>query len=55
MEQRYLNEVDGHQSDVPSMMTHTDQQQSVLEKMYFVVWPAKLKATLIELLWRGRD
>lgn len=55
MEQKYLNEVGGHQSDVPSMMTHTDQQQSVLEKMYFVVSPVKLKATLIELLWRGRD
>ena len=55
MEQKYLSEVDGHQLDVPSTMTHTDQQQSVLEKMYFVVSPAKLKATLIELLWRGRD
>ena len=55
MEQKYLNEVDGHQSDVPSMMTPTSQQQSVLEKMYFVVSPAKLRATLIELLWRGRD
>jgi hypothetical protein len=55
MEQRYLNEVDGHQSDVPSTMTPTSQQQSVLEKMYFVVSPAKLRATLTELLWRGRD
>lgn len=55
MVQEYLNEMVGHQSDVPSTMTHIDQQQSVLEKMYFVVSPAKLKAILIELLWTGKD
>lgn len=55
MEQKYLNEVDGHQSDVPSTMTHTSQQPSVLEKMYFVVSPVKLRETLIELLWTGKD
>jgi len=55
MEHEYLNEVVGHQSDVHSTMTHTSQQQSVLEKMYFVVSPAKLRETLIELLWTGKD
>ena len=55
MEQQSLNEMDGHLSDVPSTMTRTSQQQSVLEKMYFVVSPAKLKATLTELLWTEKD
>lgn len=55
MEQQYQREVDGRQSDVPSMMTDISQPQSVLEKMYFVVSPAKLKAILIELLWTGKD
>lgn len=48
---QYLNEVDGHQSDVPSTTTHISQPQSTLEKMYFVVSPVKLKETLITLLW----
>lgn len=55
MEQQSLNEMDGHQLDVPSTMTHISQQQSVLEKMYFVASPVKLRETLTELLWRGRD
>jgi hypothetical protein len=55
MVQEFQSEVDGHQLDVPSTMTTINQQQSVLEKMYFVVSPAKLKATLIELLWTERD
>jgi len=54
MEQKFLNEMDGAVSDVPSTMTHIDQQQSTLEKMYFVVSPAKLRAILIELLWTKR-
>jgi hypothetical protein len=54
MEQKYLNEVDGHQSDVPSTMTHINQPQSTLEKMYFVVSPVKLKETLTTLLWGKR-
>jgi hypothetical protein len=55
MEQEFLNEVDGHQLDVPSTMTHIDQQQSVLERMYFVASPVKLRETLTELLWTGKD
>lgn len=55
MEQQYQREVDGHQSDVPFTTTDISQQQSVLEKMYFVVSPVKLKATLLELLWKERD
>jgi hypothetical protein len=55
MEQQSPNEMDGHLSDVPSTMTRTSQQQSVLEKMYFVASPVKLRETLTELLWRGRD
>jgi hypothetical protein len=55
MEQKFQNEMDGHQLDVPSTMTHIDQQQSVLEKMYFVVSPVKLRETLTELLWTGKD
>jgi hypothetical protein len=55
MEQQYQKEVDGHPLDVLSTTTDISQPQSVLEKMYFVVSPAKLKATLIELLWIGRD
>ncbi len=55
MEQKFQTEMDGHQLDVPSTMTHIDQQQSVLEKMYFVVSPVKLRETLIELLWTGKD
>ena len=55
MEQKYLNEVDGHQLDAPSTMTHIDQQQSVLERMSFVASPVKLKAILTELLWTGKD
>jgi hypothetical protein len=55
MGQEFLNEVDGHQLDVPSTMTHINQQQSVLERMSFVASPAKLKATLTELLWTGKD
>lgn len=54
MEQKYLNEVDGHQLDVPSMMTDTVQQQSTLEKMYFVASPVKLKEALTVLLWGKR-
>jgi hypothetical protein len=55
MVQRFLKEMDGLPSDVHSMMTHTDQQQSVLEKMYFVASPVKLRETLTELLWTGKD
>jgi hypothetical protein len=55
MEQKFQTEMDGHQLDVPSTMTHIDQQQSVLEKMYFVVSPVKLRETLTELLWTGKD
>ena len=55
MEQEFLNEMDGHQLDVPSTMTHIDQQQSVLERMYFVASPVKLRETLTELLWTGKD
>jgi len=55
MVQKFLNEMDGHQLDALSMMTHIDQQQSVLEKMYFVVSPVKLRETLTELLWTGKD
>lgn len=55
MEQEYQTELDGHQSDVLFTMTHINQQQSTLEKMYFVVSPVKLKATLTELLWKERD
>jgi hypothetical protein len=55
MEQQYQKEVDGHPSDVPSTTTIINQPQSVLEKMYFVVSPAKLKATLTELLWTEKD
>jgi hypothetical protein len=55
MVQKFLNEMDGHQLDAPSTTTHIDQQQSVLEKMYFVVSPVKLRETLIELLWTGKD
>lgn len=54
MEQEYLREVDGHQSDVPSMTTDIVPPQSTLEKMYFVVSPVKLKETLITLLWGKR-
>jgi len=55
MAQESLNEVDGHQLDAPSTMTHIDQQQSVLERMSFVASPVKLKAILTELLWTGKD
>jgi hypothetical protein len=55
MGQEFLNEVDGHQLDAPSTMTHIDQQQSVLERMYFVASPVKLRETLTELLWTGKD
>jgi len=55
MVQESLNEVVGHQLDAPSMTTHIDQQQSVLEKMFFVASPVKLRATLTELLWTGKD
>lgn len=54
MEQEYLREVDGHQSNVHSMTTDIVPQQSTLEKMYFVVSPAKLKAALMVLLWGKR-
>jgi hypothetical protein len=54
MEQKYLNEVDGHQLDVPSTTIHTDQPQSTLEKMYFVASPVKLKEALTVLLWGKR-
>ena len=54
MEQKFLNETDGAVSDVPSTTTHIDQQQSTLEKMYFVVSPVKLKVILTELLWTKR-
>ena len=54
MEQKFLNEMGGVVSDVPSTTTHIDQQQSILEKMYFVVSPVKLKVTLTELLWTKR-
>jgi len=54
MEQKFLNEMDGVVSDAPSTTIHTDQQQSTLEKMYFVVSPAKLRAILTELLWTKR-
>jgi hypothetical protein len=55
MVQKFLNEMDGLPSDVHSMMTRIDQQQSVLEKIYFVVSPVKLRETLTELLWTGKD
>ena len=54
MEQKFLKEMDGVVSDVHFTMTHIDQQQSTLEKMYFVVSPVKLKAILTELLWTKR-
>ena len=54
MEQKFLSEMGGAVLDVPSMTTHIDQQQSTLEKMYFVVSPVKLRAILIELLWTKR-
>jgi hypothetical protein len=55
MVQEFLNEVVGHQLDVHSTTTHIGQQQSVLEKMFFVASPVKLRATLTELLWTGKD
>jgi hypothetical protein len=54
MGQKFLSEMGGAVLDVPSMTTHIDQQQSTLEKMYFVVSPVKLKVTLTELLWTKR-